>query len=151
MNVYKGFSLIELVVTLAILAILACMVVPTVQIYQKRMKEVELKQSLRDIRGAIDAYKKAGDEGRIERTVRTSGYPKTLEILVQGVPDLKDPKNKKIYFLRRIPFDPMSKSTTWGLRSYESEASIPKYIDDVYDVYSMSDQIGLNGRPYKDW
>ncbi|MNY53506.1 hypothetical protein D3C86_1892690 [compost metagenome] len=113
--------------------------------------------ALREIRGAIDAYKRAGDEGRIYRSATTTGYPETLDVLVEGGPDLKDPAKRKIYFLRRVPRDPLNPdiklapAATWGKRAYASEADRPKEGDDVYDVYSTSKRIGLNGLPYAQW
>ncbi len=152
-----GFTLIELVVTVTIVGILASAVVPLGQLNVKRARETELRVALRDIRTALDAYKKAVDEGHVEKTVETSGYPPSLEILVKGVPDARDPKKKTLRFLRRIPRDPMypnaetSAEETWGKRSYESEPDAPQEGSDVYDVYSMSRETGLNGIAYREW
>ena len=153
----RGFTLIELLVTLAILALLGALVVPVTQVAMQRKQEQELRRALRDIRGAIDAHKKAYDEGRIARSLNSTGYPKTLDVLVDGVPDLRNPKRAKIFFLRRIPRDPFSSDPqleavqTWGKRSYASEAAEPQEGDDVYDVYSTSERLGLNDIPYKKW
>ena len=153
----RGFTLIELLVTLTILALLATLVVPVTQVAMQRKQEQELRRALRDIRGAIDAYKKAYDEGRVARSLNSTGYPKTLEVLVDGVPDLRNPKRAKIFFLRRIPRDPFSSDPqldavqTWGKRSYASEAAEPQEGEDVYDVYSTSERLGLNDIPYKKW
>ena len=101
-----GFTLIELLVTLAILATLATLVVPLAQVQAQRGKEQQLRIALREIRTAIDAYKKAGDEGRIRRDAASTGYPKELGLLVEGVDDQRDPQRRKLYFLRQIPRDP---------------------------------------------
>ena len=153
----NGFTLIELVVTVTIVGILASALLPLGQLSIKRAKETELRSALREIRSALDAYKKAADDGKIERRVGTSGYPPTLEILVKGVPDIRDPKKHLIFFLRRLPRDPMNTNAnllpqdTWGKRSYASPADAPQAGDDVFDVYSLSNQTGLNGIRYKEW
>jgi len=158
----KGFTLIELLITLAILGVLATLITPVVQIEMQRQKETELRTALRDVRKAIDAYKAAGDQGRIEMTEGTSGYPKSLDTLIKGVKDIKNPQDKKIFFLRRIPLDPMVSGTLtmeqksggsygWGLRSYASDPQDPQAGSDVFDVYSSSNGVGLNGIPYRKW
>lgn len=152
-----GFSLIELMVVVAILSILATIGLPLAELAQKRTKEEVLRQSLREIRSAIDAYKKSVDQGRIVRIVGTSGYPPNLEVLVDGVTDAQSPQSEKIYFLRRLPRDPFapdelqSAAATWGLRSYASTADNPKPGNDVFDVFSNSTETGLNGQPYRKW
>ena len=153
----RGFTLIELLVTLAILALLGTLVVPVTQVTVQRKQEQELRRALRDIRHGIDAYKKAYDEGRIARSINSTGYPKNLELLVEGVPDLRSPKRAKLFFLRRVPRDPFSGDSeladaeTWGKRSYASEAEDPQDGEDVYDVYSKSERSGLNDIPYRKW
>jgi general secretion pathway protein G len=145
----RGFTLIEMLVTLAILALLASLALPLSELSVQRAKERELRQALRMVRGAIDDYKQAVDANRIARPADASGYPPTLEVLVEGVKDAKDPKGAKMYFLRRIPRDPFGGD--WGLRSYASPPDDPRPGKDVYDVYSKSEGTGLDGVPYREW
>lgn len=153
----KGFTLIELMVSLAILAVLASAAFPTLELVSKRNKEQELRSALRQIRSAIDAYKQAYDEGKVPRKIGASGYPADLTVLVQGVPDATRPDQRIIYFIRRIPRDPfysdatVPAEATWGVRSYASSSMEPKPGIDVYDVYSLSNATGLNGLPYRSW
>jgi general secretion pathway protein G len=153
----RGFSFVEMLATIAILALIATAAVPYLELVMTRQKEAELRRDLQSIREAIDAYKKATDEGRIPKLANESGYPKRLDDLVNGVEDAKDPAKRKIYFLRHLPRDPMYADTdvpaiqTWRLRSYESPPDQPREGVDVFDVYSMSEQKGLNGIPYNQW
>ena len=155
----RGFTLIELVITLAILGVLASVALPLTEVAVARVKETELRRNLRDIRTAIDAYKQAVDEGRLPRAPGESGYPKKLEVLAEGAKDLKSPKGEMMYFLRRIPRDPFAEESaanqnpadTWGKRSYASPPQEPQEGEDVYDVYSRSGRTGLNGLRYRDW
>ena len=155
---WSGFTLIELVVTVAIVALLASAVVPLAEVSLQRSKEQELRLALRQIRTALDAYKQAVDEGRVVRDLLQSGYPPTLQVLVDGVPDASSPDGKnRIYFLRHIPRDPLFSDPsrpdeeTWGKRSYESSEDAPEEGDDVFDVYSLAPGTGLNGIPYRKW
>jgi general secretion pathway protein G len=153
----RGFTLIELLVTLAILAVLATIALPVAQVARQRVQETELRRALREIRGAIDAYHRASEEGRIARTATSTGWPVDLDVLVDGVPDQQDPQGAKLRFLRRIPRDPMnadvqlSPAQTWRKRAYASEADDPQEGDDVYDVSSASTVVGLDGVPYDKW
>ena len=162
---HKGFTLIELMIVVAIMGILATAALPFRELMVQREKEQELRTALRQIRTAIDAYKQAVDDGRVAKKTDESGYPPRLEEFVMGVPELKsrEKAKKNIYFLRRLPRDPMfveldvagTAATpavdTWGKRSYESPADSPKEGDDVFDVYSLSEKIGSNGIPYREW
>jgi len=152
-----GFTLIELVVTLLIVGLLAGAAVPLVELTVKRSRDRELRAALREIRTAIDAYKRASDEGRILKLAQQSGYPPKLAALVEGVPDARSPEKRAIYFLRRLPRDPTfpdqaaPAENTWGKRSYASPPDAPEEGDDVFDVYSRAEGNALNGTPYKTW
>jgi general secretion pathway protein G len=153
----RGFTLIELVVTVAIVAVLASIALPFNELVVQRSKEQDLRRALREMRDAIDAHKQASDEGRLTKRAGDSGYPKKLEDLVAGVEDQKSPKKERIYFLRRLPRDPfavdpsLAPAETWGKRSYASPPDDPREGEDVFDVFSLSTGVGINGRPYKEW
>jgi general secretion pathway protein G len=157
MKLARGFTLIELVITVAIVAILASVALPLNELVVQRAKEQDLRRSLRDIRTALDAYKQATDEGRIVKRTGESGFPRRLEDLAEGVEDQKSPKRERIYFLRRVPRDPfatdpgLSAAATWGKRSYASPPDDPREGDDVFDVFTLAPGKGINGRPYKEW
>lgn len=155
---HRGFTLIELVVTVAIVALLATAIVPSARLVYQREREVELRSALRTLRTAIDAYKRAVDTGHIKKELDKSGYPPDLQVLVNGVDDARSAQDGvKIYFLRQIPRDPFWPDTSvpaaesWGLRSYASPPDDPQPGDDVFDVYSRSSLTGLNGVPYHEW
>lgn len=152
----RGFTLVEMMITLAILGVLATAVFPMGKLAVQRGKEQNLRHALEQIRTAIDAYKQAVDEGKIIRSGGGSGYPETLNALVDGVENVKDPKRGKIYFLRQIPRDPfapeiLSADVTWAKRSYNSPPESPAEGEDVFDVHSKSLDIGINGIAYKEW
>lgn len=153
----NGFTFVELLISLAIIAVLASVAYPLAELKKQRMREQELMTSLREIRAAVDAFKQASDEGRIQRVAGTSGYPRTLQQLVDGVENVKDPQRRKLYFLRRMPRDPMHSDlaapahATWAKRSYASASDKPAEGADVFDVYSRSPAVGLNGVPYREW
>ena len=145
----KGFTLIELVIAVAIVAILASAALPLNELVVQRAKEQDLRRALREIRAGLDAYKQASDDGRIVRRVGESGFPRRLEELVEGVEDQRSPKRERIYFLRRVPADPFGEP--WGKRSYASPPDAPAEGADVFDVYSLAPGKGINGRLYRDW
>jgi general secretion pathway protein G len=147
----KGFTLIELLITVAIVAILASAARPLSELNVKRAKELELRRALREIREGLDAYRQASEDGRIDRRLGDSGYPRRLEDLVEGVDDRRSLTRQRLYFLRRIPRDPMTPDGQWGLRSYASPPDSPSPGDDVYDVYTLSTGTGINGKPYREW
>jgi len=152
-----GFSLIDLLVVVAIMAILASVGMPLAELSHQRTREEELRRSLREIRGALDAYKRLVDDGRIERAVDGTGYPPDLAALVDGVKDARSPTGAKLYFLRRLPRDPMHADAsvpaaeTWALRSYASPPDDPRPGKDVFDVHSKSPSSGIDGTPYGTW
>lgn len=154
---HRGFTLIEMLVTLALLGILASVIIPIAQLNNKVSREEELRRALRDIRTAIDRYHEAARDGRIAVSFGSPGYPPDLQTLVDGVRDAGSPAGRKLYFLRRIPRDPLSPTSTeaeaesWGIRSYASAPDAPMPGTDVYDVYSLSPEIGSNSIPYREW
>lgn len=152
----RGFTLIEISIALVVLAVLVTMAVPTLKLQAQRQKETELRSTLREIRGAIDGYKRAVADGRIKLPADASGYPASLELLVDGVPDASRTDGAVLRFLRRVPRDPMAPAgddaaPAWGLRSYASTADAPSPGSDVFDVYSTAAGTGLNGVPYRRW
>jgi general secretion pathway protein G len=153
----RGFTLIELVITVAIVGILAASAFPLAELSQRRQKESDLRLALREIRTAIDAYREATRTGQVARSADATGFPKKLDDLVRGVDDAKDPKHAKVYFLRRLPRDPfysgppVPAADTWGKRSYASPPDMPMEGEDVFDVYSLSPGTGLNGIAYREW
>ncbi|HVR10916.1 MAG TPA: prepilin-type N-terminal cleavage/methylation domain-containing protein [Thermoanaerobaculia bacterium] len=146
-----GFTLAELVMVCAILASLSLLAMPVVKFTAKRSKEMELRGDLRDMRAAIDQYKRFSDQGLLPVDLGTEGYPKDLDSLVKGI-ELVGQVDRKMKFLRRIPVDPMTGKKLWGLRSYQDEPNAESTGgENVYDVYSLSQGVGLNGIPYRQW
>ncbi len=146
----RGFTLAELVMVAALIAVLSTMALPVAKFTVKRRKEADLRLSLRLMRTAIDEYKRLSDQGLIPLTLGGEGYPENLEVLVEGV-DLVGQETKR-KFLRRIPLDPMTKEEEWGLRSYQDDWDSTSWGgENVYDVYSTSDGTAIDGTQYKDW
>jgi general secretion pathway protein G len=147
----RGLTLVELIFTVAIVSILSMAALPLARVSIKRQKEVELRRALREIREAIDRYKDASERGFVEMKFGADGYPEDLETLVKGVTQ-QNAVDKKIRFLRRIPKDPMTGNTEWGLRSSQDSPDSTSYGgQNVYDVYSKSTDTALDGTKYSDW
>ncbi|MBJ6800678.1 type II secretion system protein [Geomonas propionica] len=155
----RGLSLIEMVVTMVILTLLASLIVPSAQMASKRTKELELRRNLREIRTAIDEYKKNYDKAlsdqKTVQVLNATGYPKTLDLLVEG-DDFGGLVKEKKKFLRRIPSDPFNKAqegeAKWGMRSHADEFDSTTWGgEDVFDVYSLSNGVAIDGTKYKDW
>lgn len=152
----KGFTLVEMLVVLAIMGVLAGAARPVLQLSFQRTQEFALRDALRQLRGAIDAYKKAADAGNVARPADAAGYPPNLRALVEGVPDIKSPTGARIYFLRRLPRDPFAApelpaEDTWGLRASDTPPDAPRAGRDVFDVFSLSERKALDGSKVKDW
>ena len=150
-----GYSFVELLVVSAIVLILASAVMPLTRVTMQRQREAELRRALREMRTAIDRHKDAVDLGMIgglEIEAENEGYPASLEVLVEGVEMANDATGRKMRFLRRIPFDPMTQSREWGLRSYDDEPDSRRWSgDNVYDVYTTSTATALDGTRYDEW
>lgn len=147
----RGFTLIELIITVTIIGILAAVAVPLAKNSIQREREFQLRQTLREIRTAIDKYKDASDRGFIQVKLGTEGYPESLDVLVDGVP-MNGAVDKKLKFLRRIPVDPMTNTSEWGLRAYQDDPKVTSWGgQNVFDVYSKSEGTALDGTKYKEW
>ena len=151
----QGFSFAELLVVTTIILVLAGAVLPMVRFTVQRQRGVELRRALREVRTAIDKYKDAVDQGKIGGTdnqLGSEGYPPDLETLVEGVTQVGDASGKKLKFLRRIPVDPMTNSTEWGLRAYQDEPDATSWGGkNVFDIYTRSEGTALDGTKYRDW
>ena len=150
-----GYTFVELVIVTTIVLILASVVMPLAKVTATRQREAELRRTLREMRTAIDKYKDAADLGQIGATelkAGAEGYPPDLQTLVDGVTAANDATGRKLKFLRRIPVDPMTHSTEWGLRSYQDKPDSTRWGgQNVFDVYTTSQGIALDGTKYKDW
>lgn len=156
LRVEQGFTFVEMLVVVALVALLASAVMPLAKVAGQRTREVELRRALRDMRTAIDHYKDAVDQGQIPASkVRpgSEGYPPDLETLVAGVEAAgQGTGERKLKFLRRVPIDPMTREAEWGLRAYEDKPDSRSWGgQNVYDVYSKSDGTALDGTKYRDW
>ena len=151
----RGYTFVELLVVAAIIIILAAAAMPLAKVTATRQREAELRRVLREMRTAIDRYKDAADLGQIsplEIKQGSEGYPPDLETLVEGVPAANDVTGRKLKFLRRVPIDPMTKSTEWGMRSYQDEPDATSWGgQNVFDVYTTSEGTALDGTTYRDW
>jgi general secretion pathway protein G len=151
----SGFTFVELLVVTTLILILAGAIMPLARITTQRAREIELHRALREIRTAIDRYKDASDQGKIGGTdnqLGSEGYPPDLQTLVEGVTTVGDASGRKLKFLRRVPADPMTHSTDWGLRAYQDEPDARSWGGkNVYDVYTKSEGTALDGTQYRDW
>jgi general secretion pathway protein G len=144
----RGVTLLEMIVATTILLILMGAAVPVARLNAKRQKETTLRRDLWEMRSAIDRYKELADKNAFQQKVDSQGYPPDLETLVKGV----DVQGRKIRFLRRIPVDPMTGNTEWGMRSMQDDASSDSWGgQNVFDIYTKSEGTGLDGTKYKDW
>jgi general secretion pathway protein G len=156
----RGFTLVELLVVLAVMGVLAAAARPLVELAAQRHKEAALRHALREIRGAIDAYARAVEDGKVLRPADAAAgrpvYPATLELLVQGVPESAEPGAPRRHFLRRVPRDPFADpalppADTWALRASDSPPDAPRAGRDVFDVTSRHEATALDGTRYRDW
>lgn len=147
----SGYTMVELVLVTTLLVTLAAVALPASKYTVRRAKEIELRQALRSMRNAIDEFKRYSDAGLIPVELGTDGYPDELEVLIEGV-DLVGQIDKRVRFLRRIPRDPMTGEYEWGMRSYQDDFDSSSWGgENVFDVYSLSEGVGLNKVPYKEW
>ena len=151
----RGYTFVELVVVCTIVLILASAIMPLAKVTAQRSREAELRIALREMRTAIDKYKDAADLGQLsplEIKAGTENYPPDLDTLVKGVTAANDATGRKLRFLRRVPLDPMTRGTEWGMRSYQDQPDSTRWGgQDVFDVHTESDGTALDGSKYKDW
>lgn len=151
----RGYTFVEIAIVSAIIAILASAVLPLARVTMQRNREIELRRDLREIRTAIDKFKDAADQKLIDPgdlPTTSDGYPPTLEVLVEGVGAANDKTGKRLRFLRRIPVDPMTRTTEWGMRSSRDDPNSKGWGgQNVYDVYTRSEGRALDGTTYSDW
>jgi general secretion pathway protein G len=151
----SGFTFVELLVVTTLILVLAGAVMPLARITVQREREIELRRALREIRTAIDKYKDASDQGKVGGTdnqLGSEGYPPDLKTLVEGVSTVGDASGRKLKFLRRVPADPMTRSTEWGLRAYQDDVDAKSWGGkNVFDVYTKSEGTALDGTHYRDW
>jgi general secretion pathway protein G len=151
----RGYTFVELMVVSTLILILASAVMPLAKVTAVRQREAELRRALRDMRTAIDRFKDAADLGQIsplELEPGNENYPPDLETLVEGVAAANDATGRKLKFLRRIPVDPMTRSTEWGLRSYQDNPDNTSWGgQNVFDVRTTFNATALDGTNYKDW
>ena len=158
-HTHKGFTLIEISVALGVMSVLMLGAIPIYRAEQVRVKERDLRLALMQIRSALDDYKRASEDGRIVKEAASSGYPPSLDSLVRGAQKMGSPRPEWIYFLRRLPRDPFATeelaprtaAATWDTRAYTSPPDSPVPGVDVFDVFSKSKKVGLNGIPYNKW
>jgi general secretion pathway protein G len=151
----SGYTFVELLVVSAIIMILASAILPLAKVTAQRTREAELRRSLREMRTAIDKYKDAADLGQIgslDLKVGSENYPPDLQTLVDGVTAANDATGRKLKFLRHIPYDPMTRGTEWGMRSYQDKPDATRWGgQNVFDVYTTFDGTALDGTKYRDW
>ena len=151
----RGYTFVELLVVASLIMVLASAIMPLAKVTARRTREAELHRTLREIRTAIDKYKDAADLGQIgslDLKVGSENYPPDLQTLVDGVNAANDATGRKLKFLRRIPVDPMTHSTEWGMRSYQDKPDSTRWGgQNVFDVYTTFDGKALDGTKYKDW
>jgi len=151
----NGYTFVELLVVATIMMILASAVMPLAKVTAQRQREAELRRALREMRTAIDKFKDAADLGQIgslDLKAGSENYPADLQVLVDGVSAVNDPTGRKLKFLRRIPVDPMTRSTDWGKRSYQDKPDTTRWGgQNVFDVFTTFDGTGLDGTKYRDW